>query len=377
MEKKSSALEGLVMLPAPFGGLYQSRRVFLTGHTGFKGSWLASWLARLGAHVTGYALESDVDPCHFALLAPPVRSIIGDIRDRNALAWAIRDARPEIVFHLAAQPLVRRSYREPVDTFATNVMGTINLLEACRSVESVQAIVNITSDKCYENNEWIWGYRESDSMGGHDPYSASKGCAELVTASWRNSFYHPDEYGRSHQILLASARAGNVIGGGDWSEDRLIPDIMRAISSSTKVVIRNPRAIRPWQHVLDPLNGYLLLGQMLLEGKKEFAQGWNFGPTEDDNISVKVLVQRIRHCWDEFDFVIQTSEKQPHEASLLKLDCTKARVLMGWRPIWDCETAITKTVEWYKNFYCNNNLYTCQQIDDYMNLMFVKSSCKE
>lgn len=358
-----------------FANVYSSKRVLVTGHTGFKGSWLAFWLSRLGAGVTGYALEPEIEPNHFSLLTPPVQSTIGDIRDQRALTRAIQNARPEIVFHLAAQSLVRRSYREPVQTFASNLMGTVNLFEACREVDSVRAIVNITSDKCYENQEWVWGYRENHPMGGHDPYSASKGCAELVTASWRKSFFNPEQYGKTHQILLASARAGNAIGGGDWGEDRLIPDIIRAIDSGREVVIRNPQATRPWQHVLEPLSGYLLLGQKLLEGKSEFAQSWNFGPSDEQDIPVGNLVKRIKTNWDLFEYDIQPDDNQPHEAALLRLDCSKARGRLCWKPVWNYEMALMKTMNWYKNYYEDGVIQTEQDIDNYLRDATLKHLC--
>ena len=276
-----------------FGGIYKGKKVLLTGHTGFKGSWLALWLHKMGADVVGIALPAPTSPNHLELLNLNITSEMIDIRDAKAINKAFQKHQPEIVFHLAAQPLVRYSYENPHETFETNVMGTINIYEAVRNCSSVEVIVNITSDKCYDNKEWIWGYRENDAMGGYDPYSASKGCAELVTASYRNSFFNLDSYGKSHNVLLASCRAGNVIGGGDWADDRLIPDIMRAVDKNETVTIRSPHATRPWQHVLEPLSGYLLVGQKLLEGKKEFADGWNFGPSDEGSISVKEVVEHI------------------------------------------------------------------------------------
>ena len=277
-----------------FNGIYNNKTVLVTGHTGFKGSWLCFWLIQMGAKVIGYSLEPPTSPNHFELLNLDMVSVIGDIRDSDKLNAVFAQYQPEIVFHLAAQPLVRLSYKEPVETFETNVIGTLKVFEACRNTKSVRAIVNITSDKCYENKEWVWGYRENDPMGGYDPYSASKGCAELVTSSYRNSFFNVNEYGKSHNVLLASCRAGNVIGGGDWAKDRLMTDIMVAVSEGKKVVIRNPRATMPWQHVLEPLSGYLMLGQKLFEGKKEFAQAWNFGPGEQGAITVKEVVENIK-----------------------------------------------------------------------------------
>ena len=271
---------------------WRGRRVFLTGHTGFKGGWLALWLQRLGADVTGYALDPPTTPSLFAVarVGAGMRSIINDIRDAETLAQAMREAQPEIVIHMAAQPLVRYSYQAPVETYATNVMGTVHLLEAVRQTDSVRAVVNVTSDKCYENREWVWGYRENEPMGGYDPYSNSKGCAELVTAAYRNSYFNPAQYSQ-HGVALASARAGNVIGGGDWAEDRLIPDILRAIAAGEAVNIRSPHAIRPWQHVLEPLSGYLLLAQRLIEDGPAHAEGWNFGPSEEDARPVQWIVE--------------------------------------------------------------------------------------
>lgn len=269
-----------------FCGVYKKRKVLITGHTGFKGSWLTFWLSQMGADVLGYALEPDTNPNHFSMLDLPIASVIGDIRDIEHLTRVFDRFQPEIIFHLAAQSLVRRSYDDPAETFKTNVIGTVNIFEACRRTSSVRAVINVTSDKCYENREWLWGYRENDPMGGYDPYSASKGCAELVTSAYRNSFFNLAEYDRKHYTLLASVRAGNVIGGGDWAKDRIMTDIMEAVSQGEKLYIRNPRATRPWQHVLEPLSGYLLLGQKLLEGEKEFAEAWNFGPNDDGAISI-------------------------------------------------------------------------------------------
>lgn len=359
-----------------FNNIYSGKRVLITGHTGFKGSWLALWLKELGAEVIGYALQPPTDPNHFDLLTNhhtfspsqllEIVSIIGDIRDAKKLNETILRYKPEIVFHLAAQPLVRYSYIKPVETFETNVIGTINVFEACRKTESVKTIVNITSDKCYKNREWVWGYRENDPMGGYDPYSASKGCAEIVTSAYRSSFFNRNEYGKSHNILLASARAGNVIGGGDWGEDRLIPDIMRAVSKNERVVIRNPNAIRPWQHVLEPLSGYLMLGQRLLEGEIRFAEGWNFGPSDEGSISVQEVVEHSKEIWDKINYEMQTNTDNPHEANFLKLDCSKARIKLKWRNVWDAQETFTKTVEWYKNYYTNKTVLSIDDLKSYI-----------
>ena len=349
-----------------FNGIYQGRKVLLTGHTGFKGSWLAYWLQRLGAEVCGYALPAPTDPSHWNLLNLDMRSEVADIRDGQALGRVFQEFQPEMVFHLAAQPLVRASYRDPVETYSTNFMGTLNVFEACRKSESVRAIINVTSDKCYENREWARGYREEDAMGGHDPYSSSKGCSELLTASYRNSYFNNAAFGVKHQTLLASCRAGNVIGGGDWAEDRLIPDIMRAVAADKPVEIRNPAATRPWQHVLEPLGGYLLVGRRLLEGKAEYATGWNFGPAEEADLSVRQVVESIKRHWSRIDYRLAQAVDAPHEANLLKLDCTKARKQLNWHPVWDSEKTFEKTVGWYREFYESGVLATESDLTEYM-----------
>jgi CDP-glucose 4,6-dehydratase len=349
-----------------FGNLYKNTKVLITGHTGFKGSWLVLWLLNLGANVVGYSLDTPTDPNHHEILDLDVRTTVGDIRDIRKLRRSIESFQPDIVFHLAAQSLVRQSYRYPVETFETNVMGTVNLFDACRHTNSVKVIINITSDKCYENREWVWGYRENDPMGGHDPYSASKGCAELVAASYRKAFFPLEEYQKSHQILMASARAGNVIGGGDWGDDRLVPDIMRAASQNKKVHIRNPHATRPWQHVLEPLSGYLLLGQRLLEEKKECSGEWNFGPNDEGHRNVLSVIREFQKHWSAIDYKIKTDEKNPHEANLLKLDCSKACVKLGWRPIWSSSTMFAKTVRWYREFYESGRTLSQEQLTEYI-----------
>jgi CDP-glucose 4,6-dehydratase len=328
---------------------WNGKKVFLTGHTGFKGAWLSLWLQQLGAEVTGYALDPPTDPSIFALcgVGELVDSVIGDVRDGAKLSATLLQAAPEIVIHMAAQPLVRDSYRIPVETYAVNVMGTVNLLEAVRNCPGVKAVVNVTTDKCYENKEWAWGYRESEPMGGYDPYSSSKGCAELVTAAYRQSFFSssPGQPGPCSPAV-ATARAGNVIGGGDWACDRLIPDCIGALLQGESIRIRNPHSIRPWQHVLEPLSGYLLLAQQLYQQGQKFASGWNFGPVDDDARPVEWIVQKMCAKWgDGASYRIDQGE-HPHEAHYLKLDCSKARTELGWQPRWSLETALDKIVHW-------------------------------
>jgi CDP-glucose 4,6-dehydratase len=349
-----------------FAEVYKNKTVLVTGHTGFKGSWLCLWFTQMGANVIGYSLEPLSRQNHFELLELDMTSIIGDIRDKVKVQEVFTKYQPDIVFHLAAQPLVRYSYSNPVETFETNIMGSINIFEAVRNAPSVKAIVNITSDKAYENKEWMWGYRENDAMGGHDPYSASKGAVELVASSYRNSFFNNDDYGVKHNVLLASCRAGNVIGGGDWAEDRLIPDIMRAVDANEKVEIRSPKSTRPWQHVLEPLSGYLLVGQKLLEGKKEFAEGWNFGPSNEGSIKVQEVVEYIKKYWDKINYVINKDPNQLHEANLLKLDCSKAHIRLNWKDVWDSDKTFEMTVKWYKKFYEDDNILTKNNLEVYI-----------
>jgi CDP-glucose 4,6-dehydratase len=327
---------------------WQGKRVFLTGHTGFKGSWLALWLQQLGAQVTGFSLQPPTDPSLFeaAQVAKGMVSLVGDIRDLDSLQTAMAKAQPDIVLHLAAQPLVRYSYQNPVETYSTNVMGTVHFLEAVRHVPSVRAAVVITSDKCYENREWVWGYRENEAMGGHDPYSNSKGCAELVTAAYRSSYFSPETYG-DHGVALASVRAGNVIGGGDWALDRLIPDMIKAFHQGQPVLIRNPHSIRPWQHVLEPLGGYLLLAENLWHSGPEFVGGWNFGPRDEDAKPVSWIVDRLTSLWGNGAAWQLDGGQHPHEAHYLKLDCSKAKARLGWEP---CLT-LADTLEWIVEFY--------------------------
>jgi CDP-glucose 4,6-dehydratase len=351
-----------------FNNVYKNRKVLITGHTGFKGSWLSLMLHQLDSDVYGYALEPPTDPSLFneAKIGELITSFIGDIRDLDHLQKVFHQVQPEIVIHMAAQPLVRESYKIPVETYSTNVMGTVHLLEACRNTPAVKAIVNVTTDKCYENQEWHWGYRENEPLGGYDPYSNSKGCSELVTSAYRNSYFNPQEY-EKHGIAVASARAGNVIGGGDWANDRLIPDFIRAISKGEKVKIRSPYAIRPWQHVLEPLNGYLTLAAKLFTDGAAYAQAWNFGPDDNDAQNVEWITKTICEMWGEgASFAIDTNP-QPHEANFLKLDCSKAKAELGWVPKWNNGTALKTIVEWNKAYLKGENIreVTVNQINQY------------
>lgn len=323
---------------------WKGKRVLLTGHTGFKGSWLSLWLQAMGCQVRGIALPPPTTPSLFetARVGADMDHQTCDIRDYPRLQLLFREFKPEIVFHMAAQPLVRRSYQQPIETYATNVMGTVHVLEAARQAGSVKSIVNITTDKCYENREWAWGYRENEPMGGFDPYSNSKGCAELVSSAYRQSFL------QAEGIALATARAGNVIGGGDWAEDRLVPDILRALQQDQAVLIRNPHAIRPWQHVLEPLSGYLLLAQQLYERGQEYAEGWNFGPRDEDAQPVQWIVEHLCQAWgNDAHWTLQPGN-HPHEANYLKLDISKARQYLRWTPRWTLETALSRIVDWHR-----------------------------
>lgn len=345
---------------------WKGKRVFLTGHTGFKGGWLSLWLQKMGAEVSGYALAPVSTPSmfHLARVGEGMRSIIGDVADAGQLGEAMRSVAPEIVIHMAAQPLVRLSYASPVGTYATNVMGTVHLLEAARHIPGIRAVVNVTSDKCYENRDWIWPYRENDPMGGHDPYSSSKGCSELVTASYRDSFFRsPDA------AAVASARAGNVIGGGDWAADRLIPDILGALAAGRQVQIRNPRAVRPWQHVLEPLSGYLVLAQELHANGSAFAEPWNFGPDTGDARAVSWIVARLTALLGEGAAWALDEAPHPMEAGHLTIDCSKASQRLGWRPRWSLDTALEKIVEWHRAHLAGSDMRTMcwQQIAAYMN----------
>jgi len=335
-------MESLGMNPA----FWNNKSVFLTGHTGFKGGWIASWLSNMGAKVYGYALTPPTTPNFFTetnLSDYLEQSIIGDIRDQDKLTKSLKATSPDLVIHMAAQPLVRESYIAPVDTYATNVMGTVNLLEAIRQTDSVQAVINITTDKCYENKEWKWAYRENDLLGGYDAYSSSKACSEIITSAYRKSFL--EELG----VHIATVRAGNVIGGGDWADDRLIPDLLRSIDSGNTLQIRSPKAVRPWQHVLEPLSGYLMLAEALYEQGKPFAEGWNFGPNEEDAKSVIWVVEKLCARISDARWEINM-QKQPHEAGLLKLDSSKAKAELGWSPRWNLDKALNKTIEWHQSW---------------------------
>lgn len=326
---------------------WAGKRVFMTGHTGFKGSWLSLWLQQLGAEVTGYSLAPPTFPSLFeeANIIEGMHSIHGDIRDLHSLAKAVQAARPEIVIHMAAQSLVRRSYIDPVESYATNVMGTVHLLEAVRSTPGVRAVLNVTTDKCYQNKEWIWGYREDEPMGGHDPYSSSKGCAELVSAAYRSSFFSQQSHAQ-HGVALATARAGNVIGGGDWAKDRLIPDVLAAFEKAEPALIRNPHATRPWQHVLEPLHGYLTLAQKLYCKGPEFAEAWNFGPHSDDARPVEWIVKQLAQKWAQTASWRVDTGAHPHEANYLKLDISKACHRLNWQPALRLEQALSLVVDW-------------------------------
>jgi len=362
-DSKVSALGSVI--PSFWSG----KRVFLTGHTGFKGGWLSLWLSSMGAKVTGYALAPNTKPNFFEVAKVEgglEGSCIADIRDLEKLQQAMAHAQPEIVIHMAAQPLVRYSYLNPVETYATNVMGTVHVLESIRVLDCVRAAVIVTTDKCYENKEWVWGYRENEPMGGYDPYSNSKGCAELVTGAYRQSYFSPAKFAQ-HHLAIASARAGNVIGGGDWSEDRLIPDAIKAFEARESLMIRNPLATRPWQHVLEPLSGYLVLAQALyLEGAK-FDGGWNFGPRDEDSRSVKEVINLLIKNWGSVASWQQDKGEQPHEAHSLKLDCSKARQYLNWVPKWDLEQAIENITRWHQAYQMQENMHelSLEQITKY------------
>lgn len=351
---------------------WKGKRVLVTGHTGFKGSWLSLWLSHLGARVSGYSLAPPTSPSNFVVSRVEEKlqaSIVADVRDLNALMNFVATQQPDIVFHMAAQPLVRYSYLNPIETFQTNVMGTANVLEAIRQTPSAKAVVVITSDKCYENREWVWGYRENEPMGGHDPYSSSKGCTELVAASYRSSYFPLDEYPK-HGVSLATVRAGNVIGGGDWSFDRLVPDLLRAHAEGKEVLIRNPTAIRPWQFVLEPLGGYLALALRLYEDGPSYAEAWNFGPKEDDALPVQTLIEGLSsHLEGGISYRVNPDETM-HEAMLLKLDCSKAAGRLGWRPRTSIKDTLKLIAEWQNCFLSGHDMQivSMAQIDAFQSL---------
>lgn len=358
------AVEELVVNAAFWCG----KRVLVTGHTGFKGGWLSLCLQQMGAIVTGYSLSPPTRPSLFEVAAVDreMHSVIGDVRDLSNLRKIVDQARPQIVFHAAAQALVRQSYQDPVTTYATNVLGTVHVLEALRSLTGVRAVVVVTSDKCYQNREWTWGYREADRLGGRDPYSNSKACTELVVDAFRSSFFNSTQH-PAHGLGLATARAGNVIGGGDWADDRLVPDILRALERKQVLVIRNPQSIRPWQHVLEPVSGYLRLAEALWEDGPRYADAWNFGPSDDDAREVSWIVEEFQRRSGQALRWQQEVQQQPHEASYLRLDCSKARQRLNWRPHWSLSEALQRIWQWHQAHAAGQDMraLTLAQIDAY------------
>jgi CDP-glucose 4,6-dehydratase len=352
---------------------WKGRRVFLTGHTGFKGGWLSLWLQQMGAYLTGFALEPVSLPNLFevASIEAGMKSIIGDVRDFEGLKKAMHESQPEVVIHMAAQPLVVYSYENPVETYSTNVMGIVHLLESVRTCKSVKAVVNVTTDKCYENKEWLWPYRENERLGGHDPYSNSKACSELVSACYRSSYFDAKKY-LEHGVAIATARAGNVVGGGDWAQNRLIPDILKAFDSGIPVRVRNPNAIRPWQHVLEPLGGYLTLAQNLTEFGPQFAESWNFGPAQQDAKTVGWIVQEMCQKWGGQANWLNDEGQHPHEANYLKLDSSKSAERLNWTPNFDLARSLEMIVDWQRAFIKKEDMrkFTLKQIEAYQSLIF-------
>ena len=370
MAVRPGSVEGLGVNPAFWAG----KRILLTGHTGFKGSWLSLWLQSMGAQVTGYALAPPTTPSLFdaAHVMQGMTSVLGDVRDLSAVQRAFTQHRPQIVIHMAAQSLVRHSYQDPVTTYGTNVMGTVHVLEAIRTTGGVKAVVNVTTDKCYENREWVWGYRENDSLGGHDPYSNSKGCAELVSAGYRSSYFNVDTHAQ-HGVSLATARAGNVIGGGDWAPDRLIPDLLAAFEQDKPATIRNPNAVRPWQHVLEPLRGYLTLAERLYVNGPAYAQAWNFGPRDDDAKTVGWIARQMAGLWGEGAQCQTDAGSHPHEAAHLKLDISKARSQLDWQPALSLTDALKLTIEWARQRQQGRDIQhlTLAQIQTYQTMVAI------
>jgi CDP-glucose 4,6-dehydratase len=353
-------------------GAYAGRRVLVTGHTGFKGSWLSIWLKLLGAEIIGYALDPYTPKDNFVLseVGKQITDLRGDVRDYETLSRVFKTHKPDMVFHLAAQAIVRLGYESPKETYDVNVGGTVNLLEACRQSQSVKTMVNITSDKCYENKEWAWGYRENDPVGGYDPYSSSKGCSELVTSAYRNSFFNIERFS-THGKALASVRAGNVIGGGDWAKDRIVPDCIRALEAGEAIYVRNPHAVRPWQFVLEPLGGYLLLGARMARDPQRYAGAWNFGPEASSVVSVREIVELVLENWGSGTWETPEVHSHPHEAGLLALDINKARYHLGWRPEWTADRAVKETVAWYRQYAKSSSMhrFCVIQIQRYMEAM--------
>ena len=365
MEREESSLESVGKLNK---NIWKDKKVLITGHTGFKGSWLSIWLKMMGAEVIGYALTPYTERDNFVVtkLEDKITHIIGDVRDYQNLLHVFAKYEPEFVFHLAAQPLVRESYINPKETYDINIGGTVNVLECCRLTESVKVIVNITTDKCYENKEWNRGYRENDRLGGYDPYSSSKAGSEIVTAAYRQSFFNPEKVDK-HGKTIASARAGNVIGGGDWQTDRLIPDCICSLEKSEPVIIRNPSAIRPWQHVLEPLSGYLLLAEKMYKNPGQYCEAWNFGPTEESMKHVGEVADLVVQNWGEGSWQDQSEKNAPHETNILKLDINKARTRLRWNPVLSIEQAVSATVDWHKHYKERNMYRFCvQQMESYM-----------